>query len=60
MSCFPGMAFPQHLDAFPLFWLAQSKLGKELRIPFAAWNHAFQVRVPGLGELGGMCLLAAQ
>lgn len=60
VPCFPGMAFPWHPDAFLLFWLAQSRFGKGLRIPFAAWNPAFQVRVPGLGELGLVCLLAAQ
>lgn len=59
--CFPGIAFPWHPNAFPLFWLTQkNRFGKELRIPFAAWNHTFQVRVPGLGELGVVCLLAAQ
>lgn len=49
---------PTHLP----FVLAHTKIQvwKGTWNPFAAWNQAFQVRVPGLGELGFVCLLAAQ
>lgn len=60
VPCFPGTApsWCPHLPFVPAH--TNEQVWKGTWNPFAAWNQAFQVRVPGLGELGFVCLLAAQ